>query len=119
MRSEVELSVPFLHENRVPMLPPIANEPVLNYGPNSPEREHMQRALDDMQSDFVEMPLIIDGKAVRSGQLDPAVIPHDHRRSLGQAHIAGPAEIESAIARRTGPMWTGRAGLGRNGLLSF
>ncbi len=92
------MSLPFLHENRMQVLPPVTNEPVLDYGSNSPERERMLRALDDMRSNPVEMPLIIDGKAVRTGRLDPAVIPHEHRSSLGQAHIAGAAEVEQAIS---------------------
>lgn len=92
------MSLPFLHENQAPLLPPAANEPVLDYAPGSVERTLIERTLDDIGSNCIDMPLVIDGKPVRTGQLEAAIMPHDHRREIGRAHLAGPTEIESAIA---------------------
>lgn len=100
--------LPFLNENRAPLPPLATNEPVLDYAPGSAERGLIQRALDDIGANCIDMPLVIDGKPVRTGQLEAAVMPHDYRREIGRAHLAGPTEIESAIeaANRARKDWS-------------
>lgn len=74
------------------------NEPVLSYAPGSPERAALQAALADHASSEIEIPLIIDGKEVRTGSMGQAVMPHDHGHVLATWHKAGPKEVEQAIA---------------------
>jgi 1-pyrroline-5-carboxylate dehydrogenase len=73
------------------------NQPVLDYAPGSPERAKLKAALDDIAAKRIEIPLIIGGKEVRTGNLGQAVMPHDHQHVLADYHQAGEAEIAQAI----------------------
>lgn len=89
-------------------LPLPANEPVRDYAPGSTERTALISALRETSGVTIEMPLVIGGRAVRTGRLETAVMPHDHAHVLGQAHLAGRAEIEAAIAAAAtaAPAWS-------------
>jgi 1-pyrroline-5-carboxylate dehydrogenase len=78
-------------------LPEPVNEPILNYGPGSPERAELQAMLEKMSSREIEIPLIIGGKAVKTGKLGQSVVPHDHRHVLARYHQAGKKEVAMAI----------------------
>jgi 1-pyrroline-5-carboxylate dehydrogenase len=77
--------------------PRAANEPVKSYAPHSPERASLKAALDQMAGEQVEVPLIIGGEEVRTGNLKPMVMPHAHGHVLGHFHCAGEAEVHRAI----------------------
>lgn len=77
--------------------PPI-NEPILNYGPNSPERTSLDAMLSKLSSEVMDIPLIIGGKEIRTGNTATCVMPHDHQHVLATYHLAGEAEIALAIA---------------------
>ncbi|MGD8440053.1 MAG: L-glutamate gamma-semialdehyde dehydrogenase [Holophagae bacterium] len=81
----------------VPIPPPV-NEPVRAYGPGAPEKTSLKAKLDEMLSEEIDIPLIIGGKEVRTGNTAKAVCPHDHQHVLGVYHKAGEAEIKQAIA---------------------
>ncbi len=74
------------------------NEPVREYAACSPERAALKARLAEMASDQIEVPLIIGGKDVRTGDLGTNVMPHRHAHVLGKYHRAGSKEIEQAIA---------------------
>ncbi|UCG55963.1 MAG: L-glutamate gamma-semialdehyde dehydrogenase [Phycisphaerales bacterium] len=65
-----------------------ANEPILQYGPGSPERSELAGKLHEMLGGHVEVPMIIGGEEVRNGNLADISCPHDHRHSLGKYHQA-------------------------------
>jgi 1-pyrroline-5-carboxylate dehydrogenase len=73
------------------------NEPVRNYAPGSPEKRTLKVRLAELASERIEIPLIIGGKEVRTGNTVECVIPHDHGHVLADCHLAGPAEIGQAI----------------------
>ena len=73
------------------------NEPVLDYGPGSPEKKRLKAELKRLASEPAEVPLIIGGEEVRTGNTLPIVAPHDHGLELGVAHKAGAAEVHRAI----------------------
>lgn len=73
------------------------NEPVLGYAPGSPERAALKAALAATTGETIEIPVIVGGKEIRSGQLSDVVSPHDHRRVLARAHQADGATIRAAI----------------------
>lgn len=75
----------------------VHNERVRDYAPGSPERASLQAALRDLSGERIELPLVIGGKEVRTGTLEEAISPHNHRHILADAHLAGDAEIEAAI----------------------
>jgi 1-pyrroline-5-carboxylate dehydrogenase len=73
------------------------NEPVLNYGPGSAEKTEIKARLNDMSASRIEIPLIIGGKEIRTGDLGTCVMPHDFGQVLATYHKAGPKEIQLAI----------------------
>ena len=72
------------------------NEPILGYAPGSPERAALQSELDRQMSEIVEIPCIINGEKVFTGNTTTQVIPHKHGHVLANVHLAGKAEIEAA-----------------------
>ena len=91
-------------------VPPPLNEPVKAYSPGSPEKAELKARLKAMASERVEIPLIIGGKEVRSGDLARAVMPHDHGHVLADWHKASREHVLQAIeaaarARREWAAW--------------
>ncbi len=73
------------------------NEPVFKYRPDSPERKQLEIALQELFNQQIEIPAIIGGKEIFSGNTDSCICPHDHQHILGTYHKAGEAEILQAI----------------------
>ncbi|MFT3896362.1 MAG: L-glutamate gamma-semialdehyde dehydrogenase [Thermomonas sp.] len=78
-------------------VPVPANEPVRGYVAGSPERASLQATLAELSANRLDMPLVIDGKDVRTGKLGQAVMPHRHAHVLGDFHQGGASEVRSAI----------------------
>ena len=51
-----------------------------------------------MAGEAVEIPVVIGGKEIRTGQIEKAVMPHKHGHVLANWHKAGPEQIKQAIA---------------------
>ena len=83
--------------NGIVPVPTPVNEPIRAYAPGSPEKASLKAKLEQMLSDEIEIPLIIGGEEVRTGNTAMAVCPHDHRHVLGVYHKAGEAEVARAI----------------------
>ncbi len=79
-------------------VPPPVNEPVLSYAPGTPERAALKARLDEMAAETIEIPLLIGGEEIRTGDTLDVVMPHDHGHVLAKAHKAGPAEVKKAVA---------------------
>ena len=79
-------------------VPPPVNEPVKGHAPGSPERSELKARLRSMAAERIEIPLVIGGKEVRSGNTAQAVMPHDHRHVLGDWHKASAENVQQAIA---------------------
>ena len=73
------------------------NEPILQYAPGSPEREELKAAYEELKSQQFEIPVIIGGKEVKTGDLGDCRMPHDHGHLLATYHKAGKAEVQKAI----------------------
>lgn len=73
------------------------NEPVLTYAPGTPERAELMKELKRLSSEKIEIPLIINGKPVTTGQTGKVVMPHDHSHILATYHMAGEKETRDAI----------------------
>jgi 1-pyrroline-5-carboxylate dehydrogenase len=74
------------------------NEPVLGYEPGSPERDALRRRLDELSSQRLDIPLVIGGEGVETGDTFEAVMPHRRSHVLADVHKGGAAEVERAIA---------------------
>jgi 1-pyrroline-5-carboxylate dehydrogenase len=83
--------------NGIVSVPAPVNEPVRSYAPGSPERDSLERRLEQMLAEEIEMPLIIGGEKILTGRTKKAVCPHDHSHVLGSYHQAGEKEVNEAI----------------------
>ena len=77
--------------------PSPANEPIRSYEPGSPERQRLQRRLEQMKNERIEIPLVIDGKDVTTGDLKQAVMPHDKEHVLADVHQGTAEHVQQAI----------------------
>jgi 1-pyrroline-5-carboxylate dehydrogenase len=82
--------------------PTPTNEPVKDYAPGSPERADLRRRLDQMQSERIELPLVIGGEEVTTGTTAEVVMPHKKSHVLADAHQGGAAEVERAVDTAAG-----------------
>ncbi|HKK43867.1 MAG TPA: aldehyde dehydrogenase family protein, partial [Bacteroidales bacterium] len=73
------------------------NEPVLEYRPGSPERLSLEKELARQKSQVVDIPLIIGGKEIRTGNTGKVVMPTDHNHVLATYHKATEKEVALAI----------------------
>ncbi|MDD2576251.1 MAG: L-glutamate gamma-semialdehyde dehydrogenase, partial [Bacteroidales bacterium] len=73
------------------------NETVLNYAPNSPEREALEKEVERQYNTSIEIPLIIGGKEVKTGQMGKVVMPTEHGHVLATYHKATPETVQMAI----------------------
>lgn len=73
------------------------NEPVKSYKPGSPERIELQKELERQSNEVVEIPIIIGGKEVRTGDMGEVVMPHDHHHVIARYHKVGEKEVKMAI----------------------
>jgi 1-pyrroline-5-carboxylate dehydrogenase len=78
-------------------VPAPPNEPVKSYAPGTPERDALKKQLSSMARQTIEIPLIIDGKEIKTGDTADSVCPHDHKTVLAKYHKAGEKEIQMAI----------------------
>jgi 1-pyrroline-5-carboxylate dehydrogenase len=74
------------------------NEPVFDYAPGSEERAALKAELESMLRNPVEVPCIIGGRQLTTGDLVEMRPPHDLHQTLGRYHRASAHEAELAIA---------------------
>lgn len=73
------------------------NEPIKSYAPGTKERDALKAKLNELGSQFIEIPAIIDGKEVFSGNTADCIEPHNHKHAIGKYHKCGEKEINLAI----------------------
>jgi 1-pyrroline-5-carboxylate dehydrogenase len=73
------------------------NEPIHDYAPGSPERLRLQRRLEQMRAERIEIPLVIGGRDVTTGDLKQAVMPHDTRHVLADVHQGNAEHVQLAV----------------------
>jgi 1-pyrroline-5-carboxylate dehydrogenase len=77
--------------------PKALNEPVKSYAPGTEERKLLQRTLDELKSKHTDIPMIIGGQAVMTGNRKEIRAPHDHRQLLGTYHEGDKTHVRKAI----------------------
>jgi len=84
------------------------NEPVLEYLDGSPERTLLEKELARQEATEIEIPLIIGGREIKTGETGQVTMPHNHRHVLATYHKAGEKEIKMAIdaALEAGKVWS-------------
>ena len=83
--------------NSILSIPKPVNEPVLSYGPGSPERARLRKKIAELKQQQLDIPAFIGGKEIRTGNTESVSPPHDHQFVLGQVHNCGEKEVKQAI----------------------
>jgi 1-pyrroline-5-carboxylate dehydrogenase len=84
-----------------------ANEPVKSYVPGSMEKISLKKALAELKSKEHDIPAIIGGKEIRSGNKIRIRPPHELAHTLGYFHRSDKKDIQLAIetALKVKPSW--------------
>ena len=105
-------------KNSVITFPLPTNEPVKSYLENSPERIALEKELERQSNTVVEIPIIIGGKEIRTGDMGEVRCPHNHQHVLARYHRVGEKEVEMAVQAAVEAHkqwsktdWTVRAGI--------
>ncbi|BDD85648.1 L-glutamate gamma-semialdehyde dehydrogenase [Desulfofustis limnaeus] len=86
-----------LLNNAVIETPYPENEPILDYAPGTEARRKLKEALKEMAGKRVEIPLVIGGERITTGDMGQVVMPHDHNHVLAEYHKASEREARLAI----------------------
>ena len=78
-------------------IPKPINEPIRNYEPGSPEKASLKEKLAELSQKEIEIPLIIGGQEIRTGDTGKCIMPHNHGHVLATFHQAGEKEVRQAI----------------------
>jgi 1-pyrroline-5-carboxylate dehydrogenase len=78
-------------------VPTPVNEPVLAYAPQSAERAALEAELTRQAGEIVEIPCVVGGKRIFTGNTVDVTNPCDHGHVLARVHLAGEAEVAAAI----------------------
>lgn len=73
------------------------NEPIYAYAPGSPERKLLQEELERQYNQTIEIPIIIGGKEVKTGNMGKVTMPTEHGHVLATYHKVGEKEVKMAI----------------------
>ncbi len=72
-------------------------ERLIDYTPGSSERDELINELNTIKDEVIEVPLMIDGEKIKTGEIKEVHCPHDHDKVLARVHLAGKDEINTAI----------------------
>ncbi|MBR4534620.1 MAG: L-glutamate gamma-semialdehyde dehydrogenase [Bacteroidaceae bacterium] len=104
--------------NSIITFPLPANEPVKSYLAGSPERLALEAELERQSNIVVDIPIIIGGKEIRTGNTGTVTCPHDHDHILATYHKVSEKEVQLAIETAMKAWeewsktdWTVRAGI--------
>ncbi|HMC56261.1 MAG TPA: aldehyde dehydrogenase family protein, partial [Gemmatimonadaceae bacterium] len=91
-------------------VPTPMNEPVKSYAPGAPEKKELKARLKSMAGERVDIPIVIGGREIRTGNTAQVVMPHAHAHVLGDWHRATAQHVTEAIdaardARREWANW--------------
>jgi len=73
------------------------NEPIYEYKPGSHEKLSLKNKLEELSSRTYDIPMIINGQEIRTGNTENCVMPHNHKHVLGTYHKGSEKEVELAI----------------------
>ena len=83
--------------NAIYKVPLPQNEPVLNYAPGSAETENTKKALEELRSQEIEVPMYIGADKVFTNNKIKLSPPHDHQHVLGYASEGDASHVNAAI----------------------
>ncbi len=74
-----------------------SNEPVLNYAPGSAERAALKKAIKEMKSQKIDVPMYIGSEEIRTDKKMAMHPPHEHKHVLGHFHVGDAKHVTKAI----------------------
>ncbi|MBW2734290.1 MAG: L-glutamate gamma-semialdehyde dehydrogenase [Deltaproteobacteria bacterium] len=89
-------------------VPTPINEPIFDYEPGSAPRAELQEALKTQWDAPLEVPVIIGGKEIRTGNTYDLTSPQDNKHVIAKVHMASPEHVEQAAvaARKAWKIWS-------------
>src|SRR5690606_7882227 len=78
-------------------VPPAVNEPIRAYAPGSPEKQSLKARLASMASEQPEIPEVVGGQRIHTGDIGQATMPCDHGHVLATYHKARVEDVSAAI----------------------
>ncbi len=75
----------------------IINEPIKSYQAGSEERISLQKKYDELSANKIEIPIIINGEKIKTGDIGKCVMPHDHQKVLATYHKASDKVVRQTI----------------------
>jgi 1-pyrroline-5-carboxylate dehydrogenase len=78
------------------------NEPVLSYGPGTPEKAALKKLIREIKAQAHDIPMFINGREIRTGHTLPIRPPHEISHLLGQFHQGSETQVRDAIAAALG-----------------
>jgi 1-pyrroline-5-carboxylate dehydrogenase len=78
-------------------VPAPVNEPVKSYAPGSPERAELKARLTAMAGERAEIPLVVGGRRVHTGDVQPVTNPCAHQEVLAEFHRAREEDVRAAV----------------------
>lgn len=83
--------------NAIYKVPVPQNEPVLNYAPGSLETDNVKKAIAELRSKVIEVPMYIGSDKVFTDKKIKLSPPHDHQHVLGYASEGDASHVKAAI----------------------
>ncbi len=74
------------------------NEPIRMYAPGSAETASLQARLAEMSAETLEIPCIVGGEEIFTGEVRTTTAPHDHSNEICRWHAATPEVLAKATA---------------------
>lgn len=81
----------------------VRNERVKAYAPGSADRAALRQAVDAAYNRVDEVPCVIGGKEIFTGNVETLTMPTEHKKEICKYHIAGEKEIQMAIDAAMSP----------------
>lgn len=78
-------------------VPTAKNEPVLSYSEGTQERKLLQEAIQEARSEVMDIPMIINGKEIRTDNKIEIRPPHNIDHLLGHYHKGDASHVQMAI----------------------
>ena len=75
----------------------IINEPIKSYQAGTKERISLQKKYDELSANKIEIPIIINGERIKTGDIGKCVMPHDHQKVLATYHKASDKVVRQTI----------------------
>ncbi|MGB0979600.1 MAG: L-glutamate gamma-semialdehyde dehydrogenase [Croceimicrobium sp.] len=99
-------------------VPVAINEPIKSYAPGTSERAEVQAAYDKMWAESLDIPMVINGKQVRTAKTMRVLPPHDHQHNVGSFHFGETQHVHDAInaALEAKEAWEGMSWANRSAI---